>query len=411
MLNAVIVGCGGRGQIFAEYAKQHPEEMKVLAIADKKDFLREKMKKEYGREDKDIFSDYKDLFEKGKIGDVIFIATQDNQHIEPTLMALQAGYKNLMIEKPIDKDLGKCVMLSKKADEYGAKLQICHSLRFSPFYRKMKELIETGVIGEVKHINQTEGVGYFHQAHSYVRGDWASEEKSSPMILAKCCHDMDLLIYLTGSHAARVSSYGLGGFFSEKNAPKGSGERCIDCAIADKCPYNAVRIYEERPNTTAKGAVEKEGFSNLEDAMRKGRYGRCVFRCDNDVVDHQVSNIMFENGATANLTMTAFTKDCNRETRVMGTYGEIVGSFNDFAIYVKPFLGEDKKYEVERIESGHGGADTVVVADFLASARGEKEMCTPIDISIESHAMCEAAEVSRKTGKSIEISDIMNNTL
>ena len=411
MLNAVIIGCGGRGQIFAEYAKQNPDEMKVVAIAEKKDFIREKMKKEYGLEDNYIFSDYKELLAKGKMGDVIFIATQDNQHIEPALLALSAGYKNLMVEKPIDRDLQKCLLLSKKAEEYGAKLQICHCLRFSPFYRKMKELIDSGVIGEVKHINQTEGVGYFHQAHSFVRGDWANEEKSSPMILAKCCHDMDLLVYLTGSHATQVSSYGLGGFFSEKNAPEGSGERCIDCAVSDKCPYNAVRIYEERPDTMAKNAVEKEGFSNLEDAMRKGRYGICVFRCDNNVVDHQVSNIMFENGATANLTMTAFTKDFNRETRVMGTYGEIVGSFNDFEIYVKPFIGDEKKYEVERIDSGHGGADTVVVADFLASARGEKEMCTPIDISIESHAMCEAAEVSRKTGKSVAISDIMNSDL
>jgi len=406
MLDAVIVGCGGRGQIFAEYAKQHPDEMRVVAIADKKDFLREKMQKEYGLEDKYIFSDYNTLFAKGKIGDVVFIATQDNQHIEPALMALSAGYKNLLMEKPIDKDLEKCVMLSKKAAEYGAKLQICHSLRFSPFYRKMKELIASGVIGDVKHINQTEGEGYFHHAHSYVRGDWSNEETSSPMILTKCCHDMDLLVYLTGFHALEVSSYGTVGFFSEKNAPKGSGNRCIECDVSDKCPYNAFKIYAEHP-TTRQSAVQKEGFSDLEEAMRKGRYGRCVFRCHNDVVDTQVANVLFENGVTASLTMTAFTQDCNRETRVMGTYGEIFGSFNESAIYVKPFLGGIKKYEIEKSGSGHGGADTVVVADFLASARGEKEMCTPIDISIESHAMCEAAEISRKKGKSVKLSDLI----
>ena len=406
MLNAVIVGCGGRGQIFAEYAKQYPNEMKVLAIAEKKDFLREKMKKEYGIEDKYIFSDYNSLFEKGKIGDVIFIATQDNQHIEPALMALETGYKSIMVEKPIDRDLGKCLMLSKKAKEYGAKLQICHSLRFSPFYRKMKELIDSGVIGEIKHINQEEGVGYYHYAHSFVRGDWANEDESSPMILAKCCHDMDILLYLLGTHAKEVSSYGENAFFSEKNAPKKSGDRCMDCSVRNSCQFDAIKIYEAHEDFFS-SAVYKEGFSSLEDAMRNGRYGRCVFRCNNNVVDHQSVNILFDGGVTGTLTMTAFSKENDRETRIFGTKGEIVGDFEENIIYVKPFLGDTVSYSAERINSGHGGADTVTVADFLAAARGEKEMCTPIDVSVESHAMCAAAENSRKTGKSVKISEVM----
>ena len=406
MLNAVIIGCGGRGQIFAEYAGQYPEEMKVVAIAEKKDFLREKMKNEYGIEDKNIFGDYHDLFSAGKLGDVIFIATQDNQHIEPALMALHAGYKNIMVEKPIDRDLEKCVMLSKKAKEYGAKLQICHSLRFSPFYRKMKEIIDSGVIGEIKHINQEEGVGYYHYAHSFVRGDWANEDESSPMILAKCCHDMDIMLYLLDTHAKEVSSYGENTFFSEKNVPKGSGSRCIDCKLRNGCQFDAVKIYMEYPDFFSL-AVDKEGFSRLEDAMRDGRYGRCVFRCKNNVVDHQCVNILFDDGITGTLTMTAFSKEINRETRIFGTKGEIVGNFEENVIYVKPFLGDMKTYKAEVIKSGHGGADTVTVADFLAAARGGKEMCTPIDVSIESHAMCEAAELSRKTGKRIKISEIM----
>ena len=156
-------------------------------------------------------------------------------------------------------------------------------------------------------------------------------------------------------------------------------------------------------------AVYKEGFSNLEDAMRNGRYGRCVYRCGNNVVDHQSVNVLFENGITGSLTMTAFSKENARETRIFGTKGEIVGDFDENIIYVKPFLGDIKAYKAEVIESGHGGADTVTVADFLAAARGEKEMCTPIAVSVESHAMCEAAELSRKTGKSIRISDVMDD--
>ena len=406
MLDAVIIGCGGRGQIFAEYAKTCPDEMRVLAIAEKRDYIRDKMKKEYSIEDKYIFSDYHELFSLGKIADVVFIATQDNQHIEPSLMALEAGYKNIMVEKPIDKDLKKCLMLSERAKECGAKLQICHSLRFSPFYRKLKELINAGVVGEIKHINQEEGVGYYHYVHSFVRGDWANEEKSSPMILAKCCHDMDLMLYLLDTHAEEVSSYAGNDFFTEKNAPKNCGSRCIDCNVRSTCQFDAIKIYMEHSDFFA-SSVYKEGFSDLETAMKTGRYGRCAFRCDNNVVDHQSVNLLFENGITGTLTMTAFSKEMNRETRIFGTKGEIIGNFEENTICVKPFLGEEKVYSAEVIASGHGGADTVAVADFLAAARGEKEMCTPIDISIESHAMCEASELSRKTGKSIKISEML----
>lgn len=402
MVEVVIIGCGWRGQVFAEYAKNHSDEMKVLAIADKKQHLRNKMKKEYNIEDKYIFEDYHNLFAQGKIGDAIFIATQDNQHIEPAMMALEVGYRNLMVEKPIDRDMELCNMLNRKARELNAKVQICHSLRFSPFYRKMKEIIDLGLIGEIKHINQEEGVGYYHHAHSYVRGDWRREDTSSPMIMAKCCHDMDLLLYLTDSHVVEVSSYGVDGFFSEKNAPEGSAKRCIYCNVRENCPFDAMKIYSERESFYV-SAVEKEGFDDFETAMTDGRYGRCVFRCDNNVVDHQSANILFENGATATLTMNAFTQKDNRETRIMGTKGELCGSFEENKITVKPFLGENIEFEVEQIDSGHGGADTVVVADFIASVRGEKEMCTPIDISIESHAMCHAAEISRKDGRSIKV--------
>ena len=402
MIDVVIVGCGWRGQVFAQYAKDYPGKMRVKAIADKKAHLRDKMKRLYDIEDKYIFTDYHDLFKLGKIADAVFIATQDNQHIEPSMLALDAGYRNLMVEKPIDKDIDKCIMLNDKVAGLNANMQICHSLRFSPFYRKMKELLDSGIIGEVKHINQEEGVGYYHYAHSYVRGDWNNEGKSSPMILAKCCHDMDLLVYLTGSHAEEISSFALDGYFSEKNAPKGSSDRCYNCEVRDGCPYNAIKIYTERTDFSS-SAVEKEGFLSFEDAMQKGRYGRCVFHCDNDVVDNQSVNVIFENGTTATLTMSAFTKEINRETRIMGTRGELVGSFDENIIVIKPFLGDEITYNIETVTTGHGGADTFAVADFLASVKGEKEPCTPINISIESHLMCAAAELSRKTGKSIKI--------
>lgn len=196
-------------------------------------------------------------------------------------------------------------------------IQVCHSLRYTPFYRKLKEVIDSKMIGDVMHITHLEGVGSFHYVHSYVRGDWNNSEKSSPMILAKCCHDTDLMLYLTGKHTKSVSSIGDLNYFKSKNAPKGSTLRCIDgCEIKDDCPYSAMRYFGKyRNHLFREYAVEKEGFVTIEDAMKNGRYGKCVYHCDNNVVDHQVVNMLFEDNIIASISMCAFS-DVGRETRI-----------------------------------------------------------------------------------------------
>lgn len=406
MINVAIIGCGARGQSYAQYMKKNEAEMKIVAIAEPKPFLREKMIKEYNVPAENVFSDYEELLSKGVIADALFVCTQDNEHVKPVVDAIETGYKFIMVEKPIDKRDEQNTLLAKKAKEYGAVVQVCHSLRYTKYYRKLKEILDGGVIGDIVHIDHLEAVDHFHYAHSFVRGDWNNSDRSSHMILAKCCHDTDLLVYLTDKKCKKVSSFGSLKHFKKENAPEGSTERCIDgCPLNHKCPYSAMKYFDKyRNHLFREYAVEKEGFETIEEAMKQGRYGRCVYRCDNNVVDHQVASFLFEDDVTASLTMCAFT-DIGRITRIYGTMGEIYAQFDKDKIEVCEFTtGDTVTYEVSHDDSLHGGADINLVRDFLQVVRGEKQPATSIDISLESHRMCNAAEKSRLNGgTSIEV--------
>ena len=398
MTKVVMVGFGGRGQDYSAYAKTHPDKMQVAAVAEPREFLRKKAMKEFSIPEECAFSTYEELFRQPPLGEGVFITTQDNDHVTPAVMAMEAGYKHLMVEKPIDRDMAECKRLAEAAKAHGASVQICHTLRYTPFYRKMKEILDSGVIGQIIHINQEEGVGYYHFAHSFVRGDWANEDASSPMILAKCCHDMDLIYHFMGEKPIALSSVGDLTYFKRENAPEGSAERCIDCKC--DCPYSAMTIYSTNSHFYRMG-VEKEGFATLEDAMREGRYGRCVYRCDNTVVDHQSVNIRFPGGATATLTMNAFTHLIDRETRIMGTLGELYGDMEESVIRVCPFGKDEIIYTVDHANTNHSGGDEVLSQDFVKSIRGEVGECTDVFESLISHEMCRAAEESRRTGKEV----------
>lgn len=396
---AVIIGFGGRGQGYSDYAINYPNEMEITAVAEPRDFLRKIAVEKYGCSKERVYSDWRELLKQGVIGDVLFVCTNDNDHVEPAIEAIKTGYKYLMVEKPIDKDIEKCNELVRVANEYGATVQVCHSLRYTRFYRKMKDLIDSGILGDILCVNHREAVGVFHMSHSYVRGDWGRDD-SSPMLLAKCCHDTDLLVWMIGKHCTAVSSFGSLTLFTRKNKPEGSPERCIEgCPVGDTCPFNALKYYDDAGFRRL--AVDKEGFDNVEDALKTGRYGRCAYSCDNNVVDHQTVNMEFEGGATATLTMCGLSES-GRKTQVMGTMGELYGDFYGNRIVVTDFrTGNIIEYHVAHESSGHGGADTLLVADFLRVARGEKKPDTPVEISVESHAIAMAAEESRLTKKTI----------
>jgi predicted dehydrogenase len=329
------------------------------------------------------------------------------------MAALDKGY-HLLLEKPVSPDLHECYEIADKAREKGVQVLVCHVLRYSNMFRKLKEVVDSGVLGDIVSIQADEEVCYWHQAHSFVRGNWSNEKRSSPMILQKCCHDMDILLWLTGKHCEAVSSYGSLTHFRKDQAPEGAARRCVDCTVSD-CPYNAVKFYlnqfEKAGDDWPQNVVAFEPTrEKLMDALKTGPYGRCVYDCDNNVVDHQVVNLLLENGATVNFTMCAFTAHGGRTIRLMGTRGEIYGDTKANIIKIMRFGEEDEVIDVRTLAddfSGHGGGDAVMVHEFIDLVRGEigvSKTLTSIERSVESHLVALAAEESRlDLGRSIAL--------
>jgi predicted dehydrogenase len=284
-------------------------------------------------------------------------------------------------------------------------------LRYAPFFTYLKKELDSGKYGRISTINLTEHVGYWHQAHSFVRGNWRNSEGSSPMIVAKCCHDLDILIWLMGDKVKTVSSQGSLRLFKPENRPEGAADRCLDCKHKETCAYSAYKYYVMRRFDTEKklrwpldvlvnGEITRE---KLMDALRDGPYGRCAFACDNDVVDHQVTNLLFENGSTAHLTMTAFSYVSRRDIYVHCEYGEISGSMADNKLHCLVFGDEqnEKVIDVNELSAetsgyGHGGGDYFLIKDIIAASNGEETAgLTSIENSVESHVVGFAAETSR----------------
>ncbi len=403
---AVFLGFGARAQSYANYLFTNENAFEIAAVAEPKNHLRDLAKEKYGCPENMLFEDLKNLLAQGVLGDLLFVCTQDNFHVEPAIAALKVGYRHLMVEKPIDKDIELCKKLSQAAKEYDAKVQVCHSLRYTSFYRKLKDLLDSGKIGQLISLNHIEPVNTFHYAHSFVRGDW-SHDSSSPMILAKSCHDTDLLVWLTGKNCLSLSSYGALTFFKEKNAPEGATDRCIEaCPHTQSCPYSATKyLTEYKEHLFREYAVEKEGFTNIIEALKFGRYGKCVYKCQNNVVDHQTVNMLFEDEITATFTMCAFS-NFGRETHLMGSMGEIRAYMNESRIDFYDFSsGNTETYVIRHNDSLHSGADYTLVDDFVASYLGKKESVTPVHEAIQSHVMCIAAERSRLENRSVSLDE------
>ena len=412
-----ICGFGNRGRdAYAVYQKTHPDLMKIVAVADPVPQRLAAARQEYGVDPALCFDSAEALLARPRLADVMIIATQDRQHVPEALAALDLGY-HLLLEKPISPELSDCMALLDKAHATGRLVMVCHVLRYTAFYSRLKELIDQGVVGVIQTLDAVENVGYYHQAHSFVRGNWRSSEETSPMILAKSCHDMDIIRYLMGERCVRVSSFGRLGHFTEANAPQGSAGRCLDCgAPKAQCPYDAEKIYLTNPLTgllhgnsgwPVSVLVHEPTEESVRKALREGPYGRCVYRCDNDVVDHQVVSMSFASGATATFTMTAFAQRCYRTVRIMGTMGELEGDMLSDRITVRRFGEPDEVIDLAGAEgmSGHGGGDEGIM-DALCRLmlRSETTAPTSIDASVESHVMALAAEASRLDGgRSIDL--------
>ena len=408
-ITMVIAGLGGRGHdIYGNYAMEHPDEVEIAAVADPRPERLELAQREWNIPAERCFATAEELFAQPQLADAAVIATQDRQHVVHAEAALKGGY-HLLLEKPVAVDIEGCLEVLRLARRYQRHVVVCHVLRYTPFYNAIKRIIEDGRIGEVVTIQAMEQVGYWHQAHSYVRGNWRRADESSPMILAKCCHDMDILLWMTDSHCTKVSSFGSLGHFRVESAPEGAPEFCLDgCPHAESCPYDAERIYLRDKGVHVPVIRKVVSLENTDDsvreALRSGPYGRCVYHCDNDVVDHQVVNLEFENGVTASFTMCAFTWEGSRTVKIMGALGQITGDVEENEIQVVSFAtGNKTVYRLNTDAAGHSGGDAGFMRDVVRQMQTDGAYAgrTNIAQSIESHLIARAAEESRVTGKTI----------
>ena len=406
IFTVAVLGGGSRGlDTYANFMTKSGH-FKVVALCDIRPVRLEFGQEKYGIKKENCFLDENE-FLKEKRADVLVIATQDQDHVRECIKALEVGY-DVLLEKPITPKKEECLALLEAQKKYQHKVVVCHVLRYAPVYLHVAKLINEGVIGTLVDIHAIEQVSFWHIAHSFVRGNWRDSNTTSPMILAKCCHDMDLLQFYANSRCKTISSIGSLSFFKKENQPKDASDRCQACKYIDTCPYSAKYVYVQRwinagkPETMWPQNVVCTEHPLTEErivkAYESNGYGRCVFACDNNVVDHQETNILFENGVTANLCMMGFTGSNGRIYKFHGTYGEIDLDEERRELVIKRFSQKDEVItfsQLPDVTGGHGGGDMGLVNAFYQALLSDGNLCTTLESSIESHLMAFAAEESR----------------
>lgn len=416
MKTVIVIGAGGRGTRYSDIAKKMGDEFKVVAVAEPIDCRREYIRKLYDVPEDMCHTSWEDLMSRPKFADLVIIATMDRDHLAPAMAAIDKGY-NILLEKPMSATPEECCQIERAAKEKGVFVLVCHVLRYTPFFNALKKIIDSGKIGEVVHIQHAECVGNIHQSHSFVRGNWSNSKKSSCMILQKSCHDMDILAYLIGKKCERVSSFGGLSYFKPENAPEGAPMRCTDgCPYEDTCIYNAKYIYlvKGRDGFMTYALLKRNEHGTDEeiiDLLKTSPYGRCVFHCDNDVVDHQTVNLEFEGGVTVSFTMAAFNRG-GRHIRIMGTMGELSANMDEDFITYYDFV--TRKYSnisisdavtVDGIDGGHGGGDQGIMRALAKKLNGEEVAICFLEETCRNHLIAFAAEESRLTGKVINMKE------
>lgn len=391
-ISVVAMGAGNRMITYAAYADLHPEEMSIVAVVEPNFIRREQFARKYGIPQDRCFAGWQEFLYREQMADAVFICTPDDIHYEPAIAALKRGY-HVFLEKPIAQSWQQCLEIAGQARQLGKIVGVGHVLRYHPYFMKFKEIIDGGSLGHLISVNHVEAVGVERMTHAFVRGLWRKESETNPLILSKACHDLDLLVWLTGKSCCRVASFGTLKWFKAENAPWGSTLRCTDgCAVERQCPYSAVDLYFRRKRwlrhfDLPQGADVDEVIMH---ELRTGPYGRCVYHCDNDVVDHQVVSMLMEDDITVNFSIDAFTRDSGRKTHFMCSEGEMFGDEETLTVrYFHPGQ-EEVKYDFSSNAGEcnyHGGADLNIVGDFIMAVRkGEgKNLLTHIESSLESH--------------------------
>lgn len=423
-ITAIIVGAGHRSFVYSELAKTNPEMLKIVGVADPNPIRRKKAMDYFGFKEDMCFENAEELAKKGKLADTVINGTMDEQHLETAVPLLNAGY-DMLLEKPFAPNEDEMRQIVNCAKKNNSKVMICHVLRYTPFYYAIKERIVNGEIGDIINIQTTEHVSYHHLSTSYIRGKWANSDKChTSMLLAKCCHDLDIIMWMMSeTKPKQISSFGGKFQFKPENAPKEAGTICMkDCPLVDTCVYSTKRLYIDHPDRWAFyvwDALEGKKNVTLEDkiALMKSDnpYARCIYKCDNNVVDHQSVLINFESGATGTHNMVGGSAEPRREIHIIGTKGEIFGNFEESKFTVLKIDpspdAHNEECDVEEVDlrvtgdmvgayGGHGGGDERLAADFVKFIRGEKPSlaCTSIFDSVAGHLSVYLADKSRENG-------------
>lgn len=415
-LKLACIGCGARAQTYTSLAAKRPDLFQIVAGADPVPERVEKIRRISGRADFQGFASAAALLAMGRIADVMIVATQDNAHYGNCKDALRLGY-DILLEKPISTAAAQVLEIEQLARQANKRVMVCFVLRFAAFYRKVKEIIQSGTLGEIVSIQANEGVNPWHQAHSFVRGHWSVAGTSSPMILSKCCHDTDIVHWLVGRRCTRIASFGSLEFFRSEHAPEGIPARCTEgCPVGDSCAFNALRYTTDMRFpwlTMVYDRAQEASVQEITTWLRTSPWGRCVYRCDNDAVDRQVLAMEFEGGVTGTFTMTAFAT--GRHLEICGTKGVLKGGesyrqhFGTHLILL-PHEGEPVRYTVQAEDGGyelHGGGDAGLVNalyDEMTKPPGAP-LEAGIESTVHSHLIGFAAEEARLTGRAIHLAE------
>jgi len=410
-ITITIVGAGNRGRVYIDSLNTFfTNKFEVKYLFEPKKENQDYFIQNYNVKKENCYNGIKEFVLMPRLTDIVIISTLDTLHYEPCVYAIKQGY-DILLEKPIAFTLEETLSLYKEAKQRNTFIGVCHTNRHSPFFIKIKEIIDSKKLGKVIDIQHNENIGYYHFAHSYVRGNWRNTDIAAPSIVAKSCHDMDILLFLLGKKCLRLSSFGSLNYFVHKNFKKNMAHKCFDCPKEINCPYSCIKIYGgELIKSVTFDKTSQETFKN---SLFNSNYSTCVFDSDNNVCDHQVTILEFEGGVHATFNMSAFTNKISRTIKVMCELGEIRGDGHLKVIEVLPFGGEKETIVLTKgTEGGHGGGDIGIMRGFINSYLGQESFDSPLDASIEGHVMAFLADVSRlKKGKVMNIQKAMKDAL
>lgn len=409
-LTFALAGAGGRGNMFAEWLRSNVCAGAITAIAEPNSERLRSIAEMHQIPKERQFRSFQEMLEVPKLADILINTTMDCEHIASAVMAMRAGY-HMLLEKPMATSLADCATINRVRIETNRSVSVCHSLRYNSVYSEVRKIIRSGAIGDIVSLDQLEAVEVVHQSHSFVRGNWGNEGRSTFMLLSKSCHDLDIIIDLVGRECISANSFGSLYYFRPENQPAGAPDRCVDgCPVEESCPYSALKIYAGDNSWSQHAGLANLTMAETHERLRTSPYGRCVFKTDNDVVDHQVVSLQFEGGVTATFTMTAFTPWGGRYLRVHGTKGYIEARIDQRTIELYEFWENNKHshIEIEESEGAHGGADSIVISSLIkaVSLDDASAILTTTAESLRSHAVVFAAERSRREGRQVFLSEL-----